>query len=158
MVLVYSGNQSWANEPLSWGYLCIQARGGRALSCGTARLRENGPTITLLPVGCGGWSLLLGDLWSGVESRQYQLLVHSVLKHLWLGSNLNWVFKALYESWSRWPLNYKTHRSRICGCNLTFDPLKIKQPRPSEGSNQTIKHAPHQSKFWSPSQTLQPVT
>ena len=27
------------------------------------------PTITLLPVGCGGWSLLLGDLWSGVESR-----------------------------------------------------------------------------------------
>ena len=34
----------------------------------------------------------------------------------------------------------KINGSRTHGCNLTFDPLKIKRSRASEGNNQAIKH------------------
>ena len=51
--------------------------------------------------------------------------------------------RSYFETWSRdqgdlWTA--KINESRTCGCNLTFDPLKIKQSRASEGDNQVIKH------------------
>ena len=138
--------QSWADEPLSWEYLCNHAREGRVpMACPGYEGRV--ASIKLFPVGHGGWSLLLGHLWSDAEIKQYQGVV-IYMSHVETFATR--VFKALFESWSRdqgtkgprWPLNYK---SRVCGWNLTFDSLKIKQSRASEGSNQAIKYALHWS-------------
>ena len=49
--------------------------------------------------------------------------------------------QSLFESQSRDESKLRTaNESKTCGCNLTFDPLKTKWSRASEGNDQEIKH------------------
>ena len=104
----------------------------------------------LLPVGHGGWSLLLGHLWSEVESTQYQGVVTlcSMLKQAFVTRiKLNQVFKAFSESQSRDQGDLqspKTNVSRMRGCNLTFESPKSSNQESRKG---TIKHTLCRSKI-----------
>ena len=74
----------------------------------------------------------------------------------------NWIkqSKPLFESRSRDQGNLWTAKikgSRMRGCNLTFDPLKSRQSRASEGNDQATKHFVNQ-KSWSWSQMLWQAT
>ena len=44
------------------------------------------------------------------------------------------------ESSDQSPFVKSTNQEIMCGCNLIFDSLKIKQSRASEGNDQVIKH------------------
>ena len=65
----------------------------------------------------------------------------------------NWIKQSSADQGDFWTA--KINGSRTHGCNLTFDPLKIKHSRTSEGNNQAIKHTFANQKPWSRLQTLQ---
>ena len=77
--------------------------------------------------------------------------------------NQNWTKRSntIFESLSRDQSNLgtvKINKSRMFSCKLTFDLLKIKWSRASEGTDQAIENTFCRSKFWTWLRKLQQAT